>query len=106
MARNPRAVGTSRASTTMRPNQVARSIWLPAPTPPTVQVLNGLSPQALLCAQAFMARVAKIDVLACPRCKAPLHVVQTLPGSKYLPSPGAHPLHLLQYQPVGARAPP
>jgi hypothetical protein len=61
------------------------------------------NPQAQACAQAFMARVARIDVLACPRCKAPLHVAQTLPGLKYLPAPGAHPL---QAQPVGARAPP
>ena len=72
--------------------QARRALHQPAP-----------NPQATACAQAFMARVAKIDVLACPRCKAPLHVAQTLPGLKYLPAPGAHPL---QPQPVGARAPP
>jgi hypothetical protein len=61
------------------------------------------NPQAQACAQAFMARVAKIDVLACPRCKAPLHVAQSLPGLKHLPAPGAH---AVQAHPVGARAPP
>lgn len=64
------------------------------------------NPQATACAQAFMARVAKIDVLACPRCKAPLHVALCLPGLKYLPAPGAYLLRALQLQPVGARAPP
>ncbi len=45
--------------------------------------------QALESAQAFMTRVAKIDVLLCPCCKiGRLHVAATLKGSAQLPAPG------------------
>lgn len=39
-------------------------------------------------AQAFMARVARIERSRCPKCRqGRLQVVQTLPGLKYLPGP-------------------
>lgn len=41
-------------------------------------------------AQAFMARVAKLEVMQCPCCKAhALKVVATLTGYRQLPAPGA-----------------
>ena len=47
------------------------------------------NPQAVESAQAFMARVAKIDVRLCPCCKVGrLHVTATLKGSSQLPAPG------------------
>ncbi len=46
--------------------------------------------QAQASAQAFMARVAKIDALLCPCCKANvLKVVATLAGCARLPTPGS-----------------
>ena len=36
----------------------------------------------------FMARVANIETHTCPKCKAPLHIAQTLPGQRHLPPPG------------------
>ncbi len=46
------------------------------------------NPLALESAQAFMARVARIDVLLCPSCQAGrLHVVQVLAGPRQLPAP-------------------
>jgi hypothetical protein len=43
---------------------------------------------AIESAQEFMTRVARIDVLRCPHCKAgTLHVVATLAGSAQLPAP-------------------
>jgi len=51
----------------------------PAPNPPAQEA-----------AQAFMARVARIDVLRCPQCQhGPLRVVERLSGAKRLPLPGA-----------------
>jgi Putative transposase len=48
------------------------------------------SPAAQEAAQAFMARVARIDVLTCPQClHGPLRVVERLGGVKRLPLPGA-----------------
>ena len=48
-----------------------------------------VNPQALESAQAFMTRVALIDVLLCPCCKAGrLHVIATLPGQRQLQAPG------------------
>jgi hypothetical protein len=44
--------------------------------------------QASESAQAFMARVAKVQTATCPQCKGPLQVVQTLAGVKHLPAPG------------------
>lgn len=39
-------------------------------------------------AQAFMARVARIELSRCPKCRqGRLQVVQTLPGLKHLPGP-------------------
>lgn len=39
-------------------------------------------------AQAFMARVARIELSRCPQCRhGSLQVVQTLPGLKHLPGP-------------------
>lgn len=47
------------------------------------------SPQAVACAQDFMARVARIDVLLCPCCKrARLRSVVQLAGLQRLPAPG------------------
>ena len=46
------------------------------------------NPQALESARAFMARVANIETHTCPKCKAPLHIAQTLPGQRHLPPPG------------------
>jgi len=44
------------------------------------------NPQASESARDYMARVARIDVLRCPRCQAgKLHVVQVLVGRKQLP---------------------
>jgi hypothetical protein len=46
--------------------------------------------QALESAQAFMTRVALIDVLLCPCCKTgKLHVIETLQGCRQLPIPGS-----------------
>jgi len=46
--------------------------------------------QAQESAQAFMARVARIDVRLCPACKlGRLQTVQVLAGARQLPSPGA-----------------
>src|ERR1035437_8058361 len=50
--------------------------------------IPAINPQAVESAQAFMARVAKIDVSLCPCCKAGrLYVAATLSGLKQLPSP-------------------
>lgn len=46
------------------------------------------NPRAQESAQAFMARVAKIQTHTCPKCQGPLHVVQTKAGVKRLPAPG------------------
>ena len=47
-----------------------------------------LNPQAVESAQAFMARVAKVDVNLCPCCKTGrLHVGATLLGQPQLPAP-------------------
>jgi hypothetical protein len=41
-------------------------------------------------AQAFMVRVARLEVMQCPCCKAhALKVVATLAGCRQLPAPGA-----------------
>ena len=46
------------------------------------------SPQAMESAQAFMARVAKMDVDVCPCCKVGrLRVTAVLLGQAHLPSP-------------------
>lgn len=59
------------------------------------------NPQALESAQAFMARVAQIQTLTCPKCRGPLHVAQSLAGVHHLPGPAS------QSRPSGyARAPP
>ena len=48
------------------------------------------SPAAQEAAQAFMARVARIDVLTCPLCQhGPLRVVERVGGAQRLPLPGA-----------------
>ncbi|MGH6638641.1 MAG: IS91 family transposase [Polaromonas sp.] len=48
------------------------------------------NPKAAESAQAFMARVAKLEVMQCPCCKAnAMRVVATLAGSRHLPEPGA-----------------
>jgi hypothetical protein len=47
-----------------------------------------LNAQAVESAQAFMARVAKVDATLCPCCKlGRLHVGETLQGQRYLPAP-------------------
>ena len=44
---------------------------------------------ALQCAQAFMVRVADIDINLCPACKVGrLRVVAVMKGSQRLPGPG------------------
>ena len=46
------------------------------------------NPQAMESAQGFMARVAKMDVTACPCCKVgQLHVTAVLQGQARLPQP-------------------
>ena len=46
------------------------------------------NPQAVESAQAFMARVGRIDVLLCPCCKrGTLQVVAALAGCGHLPAP-------------------
>jgi hypothetical protein len=52
-----------------------------------------LNRQALESAQAFMARVARMDVGLCPCCKlGRLRTVAVLAGAKQLPAPGEHVL--------------
>lgn len=52
--------------------------------------MPALQPAALESAEAFMRRVAKVEVLQCPGCATGrLRVVQTLQGQKRLPPPGA-----------------
>ena len=47
------------------------------------------NPKAAESARAFMARVARLEVLQCPCCKAnSLKVVATLAGLRHLPVPG------------------
>ena len=59
--------------------QARLSLQMPAPNPGAAQS-----------AQAFMARVAKLEVLQCPCCKAnTLKVVAMLAGRRQLPEPGA-----------------
>jgi hypothetical protein len=51
--------------------------------------MPAINPQALESAQAFMMRVAKIDVLLCPYCKkGRLNVIATMPGLRQMPAPG------------------
>ena len=45
------------------------------------------NPAARESASAFMARVAKIDVVRCPCCSHGMRVVAQLPGRKHLPTP-------------------
>ena len=48
------------------------------------------NPKAQESAQEFMARVARLEVMLCPCCKAQaLRVVATLAGRRHLPAPGA-----------------
>ena len=49
-----------------------------------------INPQAIESAQAFMARIAMINVLLCPCCKVgTLHLVAVLRGATQLPPPSA-----------------
>lgn len=49
-----------------------------------------INPQAIESAQAFMVRIAKINVLLCPCCKVgTLHVVAVLQGATQLPAPSS-----------------
>jgi len=59
------------------------------------------NPQAVASAQAFMARVAQVQIHTCPKCHGPLQVVQTLCGVRHLPAPGSPSWAVYQ-----ARAPP
>ena len=53
----------------------------------TLQV-SALNPQAVESAQAFIARVSKVDATLCPCCKlGRLHVGATLQGQSHLPAP-------------------
>jgi hypothetical protein len=61
------------------------------------------NPVALESAQAFMARVAQVQVHTCPVCQGPLHVAATLAGMRHLPLPG-QAMALTRTPPV--RAPP
>jgi len=48
------------------------------------------NPPAREPALAYTARMARMDVLACPQCQqGPLRVVERLSGAKRLPLPGA-----------------
>lgn len=49
------------------------------------------SAQARESAEAFMARVAHIEVHTCPKCQGRLHVAATLNGQRHLPAPGHEP---------------
>ena len=61
-------------------NQARLALQMPPP-----------NPKAAESAQAFMARVAKLEVMQCPCCKAStLKVVATLAGRRTLPSPGTN----------------
>ena len=52
--------------------------------------MPAISSQALESAQAFMARVTKMDVVLCPCCRiGRLHITATLQGQGQLPAPGA-----------------
>jgi hypothetical protein len=52
--------------------------------------MPAINSQAIESAQAFMARVTKMDVLLCPCCRiGKLHVTATLQGQGQLPAPGA-----------------
>lgn len=52
--------------------------------------MPAVNPQAMESAQAFMARIAKIDVLLCPCCKVgTLHVIAALQGPTQLPAPSS-----------------
>jgi len=74
------------------------------------------SKPALYAAQAFMARVAQIDIHRCPQCKTgQLRVVQNLAGLRRLPLPGLPGIPgqagqrrsgLAERQAVRARGPP
>jgi hypothetical protein len=65
------------------------------------------SKPALHAAQAFMARVAQIDILRCPGCQTgQLRVVQLLAGLKWLPLPGDTGAALAVRPPAQARSPP
>ena len=56
------------------------------------------NPRAAESAQAFMTRVARVEVMQCPCCKvSALRVVATLTGLRQLPVPGA----VLESQPRG-----
>ena len=51
------------------------------------------NPRAAESAQAFMARVTKLQMLQCPSCKAGLlRLVGTLAGVRHLPAPGVNAL--------------
>ena len=63
------------------------------------------NPAAKESAQAFMARVARIETFTCPRCQGPLQVAAHLPGMRRLPAPG-HADHHLMHQRAKERAPP
>jgi len=54
------------------------------------------NPLATECAQAFMQRVARVQIRQCPACQhGQLVVVQVLAGAKRLPAPGPEqPLRL------------
>jgi hypothetical protein len=52
--------------------------------------MPAINHQAVESAQAFMARVTKLDVSQCPCCKTGrLHVIATLSGLRQLPAPGS-----------------
>ncbi|MEY4750197.1 MAG: hypothetical protein RIQ60_2411 [Pseudomonadota bacterium] len=46
------------------------------------------NPVAMESAQAFMARVARVQIHTCPFCHGPLYVARTLTGLRHLPPPG------------------
>lgn len=51
--------------------------------------MPAINPQAIESAQAFMARVTKMDILLCSSCRiGRLHVTATLQGQGQLPAPG------------------
>ena len=52
--------------------------------------MPAVNPQAIESAQAFMQRVARLDVSVCPCCKVGrLHVVAVMLGQARLPAPQA-----------------
>lgn len=93
--REPTALARAATATAPPSATSAQALAQPAPSKPALQV-----------AQAFMARVAQIDIHRCPQCKTgQMRVVPVLAGLRRRPLPGAKP-GLTSSPPVQAKGPP